>query len=476
METEIIELLKQKKQIILQGPPGTGKTRQAKEIAKHLAKANLDLSQINDEFVKEYIKPGQKFYTTENSEFTVSNFVKSTVNLILQTGTTYPVTVEQIQKCLIEPVQASVPRTYAKAMANYLVDQLAQKQYKLIQFHPAYSYEDFVRGISIKTENDKPVYYTENRTLGEWARIALDNYHRSKLAVDELSKEKWVERKLEEFVFFMQSDLDIKGPVKLTGSVSITNLDEDAFRYKGSNWDRESRINHKDFVRVAVHNLERMRDPEFTKDLSVHAYFRKSYYNALLNLFFDHTGPYTPSSIPREPLRNYILIIDEINRANLPSVLGELIYALEYRGEPVSSLYKLENDQTLILPPNLYIIGTMNSADRSVSHIDYAIRRRFAFVEVMPSLKIIEEVIKDESLRVPALRLFQEVADLFTSKNMAPDFKAKDVQLGHSYFLAASPDELRRKLEYEIKPILREYVKDGILLNETEALIEQLSV
>src|SRR5690606_7139407 len=92
----------------------------------------------------------------------------------------------------------------------------------------------------------------------------------------------------------------------------------------------------------------------------------------------------------------YVLIIDEINRANLPAVLGELIYALEYRGEGVDSMYDLDGDTSIILPPNLYIIGTMNTADRSVGHIDYAIRRRFAFVEVLPSAEVINKVVPDD--------------------------------------------------------------------------------
>ena len=97
--------------------------------------------------------------------------------------------------------------------------------------------------------------------------------------------------------------------------------------------------------------------------------------------------------------------IDEINRANLSSVLGELIYALEYRGEAVESMYEVEGSNKIILPPNLYIIGTMNTADRSVSQIDYAIRRRFAFVDVLP--KVLEET--DEETKFDEV-LFNKVA------------------------------------------------------------------
>lgn len=72
-----------------------------------------------------------------------------------------------------------------------------------------------------------------------------------------------------------------------------------------------------------------------------------------------------------------VLIIDEINRGNLPKLLGELVYALEYRGNPVTLPFVCHNRSDLIIPENLYIIATMNSADRSIGHIDVAIRRRF---------------------------------------------------------------------------------------------------
>lgn len=168
------------------------------------------------------------------------------------------------------------------------------------------------------------------------------------------------------------------------------------------------------------------------------------------------------------PNGKYVLIIDEINRANLPSVLGELIYALEYRGEPVVSMYEHGNSgREIILPKNLYIIGTMNTADRSVGHIDYAIRRRFAFINVLPDYT----VIKNEQ----AQKLFKEVAKLF-EQHLSSDFQKDDVMIGHSYFIVEDDVELNIKLEYEIKPILKEYLKDGILNESAAADIENLKV
>ena len=182
-----------------------------------------------------------------------------------------------------------------------------------------------------------------------------------------------------------------------------------------------------------------------------------SYFLRIIEKYYEFRKNYKPI-IDKIPLKNFVLIIDEINRANLSAVLGELIYALEYRGEAVQSMYTIDEDNSLVLPPNLYIIGTMNTADRSVGHIDYAIRRRFAFVNVLPEDLTSELGNQFESV------LFAKVTSLFNT-NLSSEFKKEDVQLGHSYFITEhTPINIR--WEYEIKPILLEYVKDGILIGE----------
>lgn len=201
------------------------------------------------------------------------------------------------------------------------------------------------------------------------------------------------------------------------------------------------------------------------------------------------------------PSGNYILILDEINRANLSAVLGELIYALEYRFDPdkpdenvVEGLYEvqeesgdeLEPSRELRLPNNLYIIGTMNTADRSAGHIDYAIRRRFAFREILPDKDPVHPL---------AGKLFNAVSSLFIknldtldvdkpvldrSDFLSPDFRPEDVWIGHSYFISevndstAAKEELRLKLRYEIIPLLKEYLKDGVLLPSANGEIDKL--
>lgn len=225
---------------------------------------------------------------------------------------------------------------------------LTKGKVEVIQFHPAYSYDDFVRGITTKVTDKGEVYFkVENKILGEFAQKAQDN-----------------------------------------------------------------------------------------------------------------------------PNASFVLIIDEINRANLPAVLGELIYALEYRGEPVQTMYELNNSREMVLPKNLFIIGTMNTADRSVGHIDYAIRRRFAFKSVPAD--------KNAITYTKSKELFDKVEKIF-DEDLSSDFDKNDIMIGHSYFILdknlandAIDQQLKSRLIFEIQPLLREYVKDGILnlsaLNKIESL------
>ena len=83
----------------------------------------------------------------------------------------------------------------------------------------------------------------------------------------------------------------------------------------------------------------------------------------------------------QDPDRNYYLIIDEINRGNLAKVFGELYFLLEYRDTAMNLMYQKDDEPPFKMPPNLYIVGTMNTADRSIALVDLALRRRFAFVD-----------------------------------------------------------------------------------------------
>ena len=157
---------------------------------------------------------------------------------------------------------------------------------------------------------------------------------------------------------------------------------------------------------------------------------------------------------------------------------------MEYRGASIEIPYKIGDTKSLIVPDNLYVIGTMNTADRSIGHIDYAVRRRFAFVSLLPEKKIIEAYYEQRQNTIPndvkekvvgQDGIWTLVDDLFKkSETLSRDFDAEDVQIGHTYFLAPNEEELNIKIKYQIIPILKEYIKDGILIGESKKQVQEL--
>lgn len=238
----------------------------------------------------------------------------------------------------------------------------------IVQFHPAYGYEDFIRGISVSVRDGMPVYETVNKIFGQIARLS-----------------------------------------------------EEAVRHAAS-----------------------------------------------------------------EPAKKFYLIIDEINRADLASVFGELVYGLEYRGSKMSTPYAIcldgEDDASneMSVSENLYLIGTMNTADKSIGSLDYAIRRRFLFVDSPARREVVHDVcsaIGGDSDDYIELFMFDSIQALFDEDEyFNPDYHKNDVRLGHTYFLRHSQGDYREaianRIAYQVVPILREYIRDGILFPIDSAFTE----
>jgi len=369
MISHITEILKYKKQIILQGPPGTGKTRKAKQIAKEMCHPDYD------DLLNLY-RPSDIIITFKgDASYKIKSVEDNNVVLIGHKNEDIKpknISFEKIlmfyhSKRWLSNINNGDDRG-ACALAYNLYSRAdhRNKYIKIVQFHPSFTYEDFVRGIEAIPHGDRVLYEASGKILINFANSALDDFKK--------------------------------------------------FLAEGN-------------------------EPDSGKEAN------------------------------KVPLKNYILIIDEINRANLSSVLGELIYALEYRGDEVESIYRVNDSNKISLPPNLYIIGTMNTADRSVGHIDYAIRRRFAFVDVPP-----ERLTDTNEIWFNASG-YERVEKIFNEENVSNEFNVKDVQLGHSYFIVKKTDAtdinrrdelFKMKMDYEIKPILREYVKDGVLLGQID--------
>ncbi|WP_223805078.1 McrB family protein [Phocaeicola plebeius] len=166
-----------------------------------------------------------------------------------------------------------------------------------------------------------------------------------------------------------------------------------------------------------------------------------------------------------------VLILDEINRGNISKIFGELITLLEYDkrdngNHPIK--VTLPYSKTLFgVPSNLYIIGTMNTTDRSTGSLDYALRRRFAFVTLKSNVEVIEKYydgIQNLKLKSIAVALFNDIkAFIENPQHLSSELDIDDLMVGHSFFMAATEQELLYKMKYEVTPLVNEYINDGIL-------------
>lgn len=198
---------------------------------------------------------------------------------------------------------------------------------------------------------------------------------------------------------------------------------------------------------------------------------------------------YNTSSKMEENDKAYVMVIDELNRGNVSKVFGELITLLEadkrkgrINAESVVLPYSKKGFH---IPNNVYLIATMNTADRSLGSLDYAIRRRFAFIAEKPFGLEVEGF--DEDLFEKVSSLFVKNFDEYKESGWDPtmklepadilseEYKPEDVWIGHSYFLMQDEeDNTSNRLLYEIIPLLEEYVRDGVLTAEAQDVIDEL--
>ena len=200
---------------------------------------------------------------------------------------------------------------------------------------------------------------------------------------------------------------------------------------------------------------------------------------------------YNTSSKMEENDKAYVMVIDELNRGNVSKVFGELITLLEadkrkgrINAESVVLPYSKKGFH---IPNNVYLIATMNTADRSLGSLDYAIRRRFAFIAEKPFGLEVEGFNEDLFEKVSSLfvKNFDEYKEsswdltmkLEPADTLSEEYKPEDVWIGHSYFLMQDEegeDNTSNRLLYEIIPLLEEYVRDGVLTAEAQDVIDEL--
>lgn len=374
-----VEVLKNKKNIILQGAPGTGKTYHTASIALRVLGVKVNEND-RDKIMKEYNKrfDDQIFFTT---------------------------------------------------------------------FHQSLDYESFVEGLrpvvqKDSKDNDKPIGVTYQPVDGIFKKACNAAVLRDENIPD----------CIDDFVqkcTGMNKAIEI-APLKGDYKLQVWHdRGSDCLSVQSSRTKKES---------IARPNIDRTKNTAIGDDENGENSSNNGYARAIIKHVRQQYAKNNP----------VVLIIDEINRGNISKIFGELITLLEAdkrNNYPVILPYSQES---FSVPSNLYIIGTMNTTDRSTGTIDYALRRRFAFI-TMESDKdvVISHYKKDNGLKKKAENLYDTI-DIFIKNHLCGEQSIDDLMIGHSYFLAKDEAELKQKLEYEIIPLINEYINDGLLSVSTK--------
>ena len=330
---------------------------------------------------------------------------------------------------------------------------------EFITFHQNYSYEDFIQGLRPETEgSDSLVFEKKDGVFKRLADRAHRNLIDSRKNRHQLNKSLAFSSALESLKDeIMESD----EPVRINETAYFVAVEEDAFRYSADNWTLKGkgftgfRMKYSDLIEFFEDGIETRKEIKELNNVSGLSKQHASYFFKTYEIIKDRMNLSEVQDADTEK-KNYVLIIDEINRANISRVFGELITLIEPDKRSDGDIplkTRLPSGDPFIVPSNLYLIGTMNTADKSIAQLDIALRRRFEFEAMYPDYEINE--IQD--------------ADILKKINKKIiEMKGHDFQIGHSYFMDNGLS-LKDRMNRKVIPLLMEY-----FMNEKKEVQEVL--
>lgn len=301
---------------------------------------------------------------------------------------------------------------------------------EFITFHQNYSYEDFIQGIRPDTENGKELIFEKKD--GVFKRIA-DRALNNLLASENPARVK----KDFDLIFndliqpLNEGDIEEIEVKMKKSSFFITEVGEKSIDFRKSIGDSKHTL--------SINTLRKMYNTG-SNDIILGGL--QPYYNPILSLLLEK-GKSQEIAVP---IKNYVIIIDEINRANISRVFGELITLIEDDKRSHGAIpmrVTLPSGDPFIVPSNLYIIGTMNTADKSIALLDIALRRRFDFVPMYPLYEGLEKPIHN-------VEILQKINDAILSR------KNHDFTIGHAHFMGMDYT-LENTINKKVIPLLLEY-------------------
>lgn len=359
---------------------------------------------------------------------------------------------------------------------NYsdLTDEQKQ-QIEFVQFHPSYDYSDFVEGLRPKVNDDGSMgFELQDGIFKKFVDRARKNFENANKTKEVIEKEMSVQEAMNDF--FSNVELGIDRFKTITGNeFYITNIDDTFIRLLIPN---NATTNS---MPLNINNLRKMLESgeKFEKIKDITRFFGNafqlqtySYYFVLYKKIISNMKKTTKVVTKQEELKKYVFIIDEINRGEISKIFGELFFAIDpgYRGckgevsTQYANLHSNPNEKFYI-PENVYIIGTMNDIDRSVDSFDFAMRRRFRFIE----LKADERVEMLDSLENDELKLqaIQKMKALNQEILNVPDLN-RNYQVGASYFLKLKTVNFDELWTDYLRPLLQDYIQG--MYNEDEIM------
>ena len=380
-----------------------------------------------------------------------TQLLKEKKNIILQgapgVGKTY--TTASIAVRLCNP-NFSELEDHTKVMEEY--ERLRQEgQIAFCTFHQSMDYEDFVEGVKPELQGEHVTYNVE---AGIFKRICEQAW---------TTEGKDIAAYIDDYLKRIQGEDNQREIPSVSGRAKLSIW-----------WEGGKTLNMRstESSPQSFPNIEQIKDQAIGKGKTkTHEAYARAFIEAVKKEYQIEDKAST---------KPHVLIIDEINRGNISRIFGELITLLEADKRTGDGKHPIKvtlpySKDSFSVPSNLYIIGTMNTTDRSTGSIDYAVRRRFAFITLKTAPEVIETCIKDDAVRAKALALFKQIngdvtgdSKSFIATHKAGDFDLEDLKVGHSYFLAETLEALQMKMRYEVIPLLREYIKDGILQGKKE--------
>jgi len=326
--------------------------------------------------------------------------------------------------------------------------KLLNKKIFFVSMHPSYSYEDFVQGIKpITSQSDELLFKTKDGIFKRVAELSIPYLFTRYFAGFMMSIYEDDIKNIIDPTFNQQQLLDFLGTRCGVSGGTIKNFRDYFDRVLG---DLSPRKGYDD------DNFERNKiDKNIYINLS--ETFLKVPKNMLLSAFKNHWLNYEFTILEElEDNNNVVLIIDEINRANISKVFGELITLIEQDkrlGNENELSVILPSGENFSVPNNLYIIGTMNTADKSIALVDIALRRRFQFVPVYPNVEVIDNFCKSSDKN--------EKSKFMSALNLRlRNDKGVDFQIGHAYFL--NENSLIDVINENVVPLLIEYFRNDL--------------